>query len=100
MTEKSYSLVLNEEQIKEITEMAKLFFPPSDIAINIGVDIETFKIAILSETGEVFQAFKRGWLMGEIPLRKAIARAAENGSNPAQIKLLDLKKDSELTFEL
>jgi hypothetical protein len=91
---------LNEEQINEIREMAKLFFSPDDIALNIGMEPEEFKLEILSGTGEVFSAFKQGWLQGEIPLRKSIARAAENGSNPAQMKMLDLKKESELKLEL
>ncbi len=89
---------LQEEQINEIIEMARLFFSPEDIAINIGVDVESFKLEILSQRGEVFAAFKKGWLLGEIPLRKSIARAAENGSNPAQVKMLELKTASETTL--
>ncbi len=100
MTEQSSRVHLTEEQIKEITDMAELFFPPEDIAINVGIDIEEFKIAVLSKQGEIFRAFKTGWLKGEIPLRKGIAQAAANGSNPAQVKLLDLKKESESLFDL
>jgi hypothetical protein len=91
---------LQEEQLNEIREMAKLFFSPDDIAMNIGMDPEEFRFEIHSGAGEIFSAFKQGWLQGEIPLRKSIARAAENGSNPAQLKMLDLKKESELKLEL
>ena len=71
-----------------------------EIAVNIGVDPDEFKLSILSQQGEAYVAFKRGWLMGEIPLRKSIARAAENGSNPAQVKMLELKTEAEMTFGL
>ena len=91
---------LNEEQTNEIVEMARLFFSPDDIALNIGVDPETFILEILSGQGEVFYAFKKGWLLGEIPLRKSIARAAENGSNPAQVKMLELKALGETKLNL
>ena len=91
---------LTEEQINEITDMAQLFFAPEDIAINIGVDTEEFKISLLAETGPAYFAFKKGWLLGEIPLRKSIARAAQNGSNPAQVKMLELKQDSEIKLTL
>ena len=98
MTKQSLKTPLTEEQIDEIVNMAELFFKPEDIAINIGIPIEEFKIAIATEEGEIFRAFKRGWLKGEIPLRKAIAQASMNGSNPAQVKMLELKNDAEMTF--
>jgi len=87
---------IDQEQLEEITNMAQLFFPPEDIAINIGVDPEEFKTFLLAQSGPAYFAFKKGWLLGEIPLRKSIAQAAQNGSNPAQVKMLELKQDSEI----
>ena len=100
MTNQSLKTPLTEEQINEITDMARLFFSPEDIAVNIGLPVEDFKLHLISQEGPVFVAFKKGWLLGEIPLRKAIARAAENGSNPAQVKMLELKTDAESRFHL
>ena len=87
---------LTEEQINEIEQMAELFFDVGDIAANIEVDPLILREEILSETGPVFAAYKRGWLRGEIPLRKAIAQAAANGSNPAQNMLLDLRTNAQI----
>jgi hypothetical protein len=37
-----------------------------------------------------------GWFRGEIPLRKSIAEAAANGSNPAQQMLLTLIQNARI----
>ncbi len=100
MTDQFSKTPLTEEQTKEIIDMAELFFPPEDIAINIGMPVEEFNLELLSQEGEVFMAFKTGWLKGEIPLRKSIAQASANGSNPAQIKMFELKRDSEMKLDL
>jgi hypothetical protein len=84
-------MLLSEEQINEIEQMAELFFSVVDIAANIEVDPLDLHDAILSESGPAYAAYKRGWLRGEIPLRKAIAQAAANGSNPAQTMLFELR---------
>ena len=90
-------MLLTEEQIKEIENMAELFFDVGDIATNIEVDPFEFRDEILSEQGPVHSAYKRGWLRGEIPLRKAISQAAANGSNPAQAMLLQLRDKSKIS---
>ena len=90
-------MLLTEEQIKEIENMAELFFDVADIAANIEVDPLEFRDEILSEQGPVYFAYKRGWLRGEIPLRKAISQAAANGSNPAQAMLLQLRDKSRIS---
>jgi hypothetical protein len=44
-------MLLNEDQINEIVGMAELFFAPDDIAINIGVNPDEFKLELLNEKG-------------------------------------------------
>lgn len=84
---------LDEDQIQEIENMAELFFSPEEIAENIEVDTEEFSDLILAKHGEAYKAFRTGWLRGEIPLRKSIAQAATNGSNPAQVRMSDIASD-------
>lgn len=75
---------LNQEQIEEIENMAELFYSPADIADNIEVNAEKFTLQIQSKQGEAYKAYRKGWLTGDLKLRKSIATAAENGSSPAQ----------------
>ena len=89
-------MLLNEEQINEITKMAELFFNLDEIAANIEVDADEFRTLIMIRTGPAYDAYMKGWLSGEIPLRKAIAQAAANGSNPAQQMLLNMKATAEI----
>ena len=89
-------MYLNEEQIKEIEEMAELFFSLDEIATNAEIDAEDFRDAVQSKTGEAYSAYMRGWFKGEIPLRKSIAQAAANGSNPAQQMLLTMIQNAEI----
>lgn len=87
---------LTGEQISEIEQMAELFFSPEEIAVNIEVDPDLLSDEIYSGSGEAFQAYTRGWMKGEIPLRKSIVQAANNGSNPAQQMLLNIKHRTEI----
>ena len=90
-------MLLTEEQIEEVEAMAELFFNTADIAINIQVDAIDLHEEILSQQGPIYAAYKRGWLKGEIPLRKSIAQAAANGSNPAQNMMLELKNKAQIS---
>ncbi len=90
-------MLLTGEQISEVEAMAELFFDIADIAANIEVDPLDLRDEILSESGPAYSAYKKGWLRGEIPLRKAISQAAANGSNPAQAMLFDLRAKAKVS---
>jgi hypothetical protein len=87
---------LTEEQLKVVEEMAELFFLPYEIAENIEIDPIDFSIEIQDKTTAAAQAFFKGTLKGEIPLRKAISQAAHNGSSPAQQMLMDIRRKSKI----
>ena len=89
-------MYLTEEQIEEITNMAELFFSLDQIAANAEIDADDFRDAIQSKTGTAYTAYITGWLKGEIPLRKAIAEAAANGSNPAQQMLTQIILNAQI----
>ena len=90
---------LNAEQLEMVEEMAGLFFSPEDIAIclefselesNEFVEGVTFK----ATRQPIVAFYLRGWLSGEVTLRKAIKQAALNGSSPSQQQLLNFQKEN------
>ncbi len=87
---------LTEEQISTIEEMSELFYSPEDIAINIEVNAEVLRAQLHLEENQARIAYLRGWLKGDLSLRKGIAQAAANGSNPAQQMLREIQKENLL----
>jgi len=90
-------MYLQEEDFKSIEEMAELFFSPEDIADNLEMneeDKEQFCSKIELKTGKEYIAFRKGRLITEVELRKAIKMAALNGSSPAQNLMINFFKDS------
>ncbi len=86
---------LSEEQLSEVEQMGELFYSIDDIADNIGVDAEELAAVMELRAGKVWEAYRRGWLKGDLALRRSIAKAAENGSNPAQQMMLNLQKQAK-----
>ena len=89
-------MLLTGEQISEIENMAELFFSLDQIAVNAEIDPQEFREEVESKSGEAYTAYMRGWFKGEIPLRKSIAEAAANGSNPAQQMLLTMIQNASI----
>lgn len=92
---------LSEEQLKEVEEMAGLFFSPFDISVNLeltGNDRENFIAAIeLKALREPYvMAYMRGWLRTEIELRKAIKQSALNGSSPSQQMMTNYQRENRV----
>ena len=90
---------LNAEQLEMVEEMAGLFFSPEDIAICLEMnELESDEFAegvTCKATGQlVVTSYLRGWLSGEVMLRKAIKQAALNGSSPSQQQLLNFQKEN------
>jgi len=88
----------SEEQLKEIEQMAGLFFSPADIADNLQLnaeDSERFIALIEIKDPHVYLPFRRGRLKTEAELRESIKMAAMNGSSPAQGMMIQFYKDSQ-----
>lgn len=81
---------LTEDQLQTIEEMAELFYSLDDIADNIEVDVIKLQ-DLYDEKTEVFQRYRKGYLTADMKLRKSISLSAEQGSNPAQILLTNLR---------
>ena len=89
-------MLLTNEQIKSIEDLAELFFSLDQIALNAQIDAEEFREEVESGQGPAFIAYTTGWFRGEIPLRKSIADAANNGSNPAQQMMITLIQNAKI----
>ena len=90
----------SEEQLKEIEDMAGLFFGAEDIAINLELNeeqTEAFgsRIDSKNSTFPEVAAYLRGRLTAKIVMRKAIKQSAQNGSSPSQQQMLNFLKDSK-----
>lgn len=90
----------SEEQLKEIEEMAGLFFGAGDIAINLELneeETELFGFRIDSKNTSFLEvaAYLKGRLTAEIVMRKAIKQSSQNGSSPSQQQMLNFLKDSK-----
>ena len=89
---------LSEDQLNEVEEMAGLFFSVEDIADNLELDdqeLEALQLNVQFKTGDFYKAYRKGWLISEVKLRKSIEKAAENGSNPAQQMMLNFQKNAK-----
>ena len=80
------------KELETIEEMGALFFAPTDIAILLEKDVDSFLNEIRLESSEAYKRYKLGWLTAEITLRKSVMQSAENGSNPAQVMMFELNK--------
>ena len=90
----------SEEQLKEIEDMAGLFFGADDIAINLELNEEEtelfgFRIDSKNSTFPEVAAYLKGRLTAKIVMRKAIKQSAQNGSSPSQQQMLNFLKESK-----
>ena len=82
-------MYFNEEQLKNIEEMAYQLFSPFEIALALETEEADKFIEEISTPGtDVHKAFYKGYLRQLGELRTDTIKAARNGSNPAQMELL------------
>lgn len=88
---------LKEEDLKLISDLAGLFFTPSEIAMMIEVDDIDFKMACKMRPAnkKIFDAYNSGYLQGQVELRTGIMKMAKAGSSPAQTMALEILKQSK-----
>jgi len=90
---------LNAEQLDMVEEMAGLFFSPEDISICLELSElkrEEFADGVTCKATRqpIVASYLKGWLSGEVLLRKAIKQAALNGSSPSQQQLINFQKEN------
>ena len=94
--QKSLNDITNED-LKEIENLAALFFTPREIATMLELNIPQFidECTFLESDVPGARAFHKGRLQSEIDLRKSIIKLSKSGSSPAQTMALDLLTKSK-----
>ena len=73
---------INDDLLSQIEQYSGLMFSREEIADILDVDRQL--LTELLDEGDYLRAFKKGRLLREAQLRKAIFDLAANGSSPAQ----------------
>ena len=89
---------LDQSDLDELRNMAKLMFTPPQIAVMLELDADALAIAVAEEnagTG-IYSAFWGGRYECEAEIRASIMKMANAGSTPAQAIALELMKMSKI----
>ena len=78
--------------LERIVHLAGLVYTPGEIAIILEVDPEELDNEVISESGEIYTAYMKGYYKSDVELRKSITESALQGSSPAQAMLRDIQK--------
>lgn len=89
-------MLLNEEQLAQVKEMAKVFLLPREIALILEVDVDAFVAACNDQRTAVYRSYQGGRLLSVFELRKNVLQLANSGSSPAQTMALELLRESEM----
>lgn len=87
---------LNDDEVKQVEELAAVFFTPKEIAIIMQLNIIDVDEAMEDDEAAFYLAFQKGRLQSEYDLRKSIAKLAKSGSSPAQTMSMDMLNKSKL----
>ncbi len=91
---------LRKEQIEAIEDFAYNLIPIPIIAVMIEVDELGLREAIGEYDSEARRAYYKGYGRMLMETRKSIIRSAQNGSNPAQMELLQFIREFENDMKL
>lgn len=86
----------NDEQLKQIEELAAVFFSPQQIAVFLQLEKEFVISEIKTEGKPAHMAYQKGLMQSEWELRKSVLSLAKAGSSPAQAMALDLLSKNKL----
>ena len=75
--------LMTTQLMKDIEQYSSLMFTKDEIAENLEIPSDAF-VELLEKDEEAFKAFRKGRLVQEAKLRKAVFDLASNGSSPAQ----------------
>lgn len=82
-------MILTEEQLDRIEELAGYFLPISSIAIDIGVDAFFLKEEISNTTSEACRRYRQGKVKTQIEMREQEKKLAMIGSPLAMQNMRD-----------
>jgi len=80
---------LSKEQIEALEDFSYNLIPINIMAVMLEVDAYDLRQTIETAGSEAHKAYYRGYGRMLLETRKSIIHSAQNGSNPAQMALLD-----------
>ena len=88
--------LLTEQLMKDIQEYSSLMFSRDEIAEILELQSDDFS-EMLDTNDDAYKALRKGRLIQEAKLRKAIFDLAANGSSPAQTLAAAMITDAKMT---
>jgi len=88
--------LLTEQLMKDIQEYSSLMFSRDEIAEILELQADDFS-EMLDTNDDAYKALRKGRLIQEAKLRKAIFDLAANGSSPAQTLAAAMITDAKMT---
>lgn len=77
-------MILNEETLKEIEELAGLFLDPEEIAVLMDLDTDELINAVSSKKGDAYLAYFRGKTKSKKEIHQNVVKMARHGSPQAE----------------
>ncbi|MCP5136574.1 MAG: hypothetical protein H6981_07230 [Gammaproteobacteria bacterium] len=74
----------------QVEDYARLQFAREEIALILDLDPDQTEALVTGADADLDRAFRRGLLIANAEVRKAIYTQATNGSSPAQKQMMDL----------
>lgn len=87
---------LHEADLKEVKNLAALFFTPREIAMMLEIDPGQFVMGCDVEGTTVYNAFQGGRLQSEVDYRTSVVKLAKSGSSPAQTMVKEMIDKSKM----
>lgn len=87
---------LNKEQLDQVRMCAGLFYSPIEVALMLGLDVQSFLKAVRNEATAEYKSYHGGRLQADLEYRKKVYDlAVKAGSSPAQMLLDKMISKSE-----
>lgn len=87
---------MDEQQYKEVEELAALQYSPQEVGMMLGLTDEQVADEMSNREGQFFTRYIKGFYTTDIQLRNAVKKLALAGSGPAQAMLLRMIEKSEM----
>lgn len=87
---------LNDEELKQLSEMGSYFMDVAKCAVVLEVQLESLVEELSDINSECYKAYYSGYYTSEIEVRRSVVGLAKSGSSPAQTLTESYLKNCEL----
>lgn len=75
---------LTNDQLEKVRELSGLFLAPDEIAVLMGIDIDSFVDSIVSKSGDAYRSYLLGKSQAKQAIRENVVKMAKHGSPAAE----------------